>query len=59
MREDALKNEVVNLRQELQQQNSQLQKNQQIIIALQVSQLYSLLVSLFHLVSVLLITFTD
>ena len=59
MREDALKNEVVNLRQELQQQNSQLEKNQQIIIALQVSQLYSLLVSLFHLVSVLLITFTD
>jgi len=59
VREDALKNEVVNLRQELQQQNSQLEKNQQIIIALQVSQLYSLLVSLFHLVSVLLITFTD
>jgi len=37
VREDALKKEVVNLRQELQQQNSQLQNNQQIIVALQVN----------------------
>jgi len=36
MREDALKQEVVHLRVELQQQNSQLQSNQQIIVALQV-----------------------